>query len=198
MSDQLSEFTPEEVGQLLEYLRFEQQKRREMRTEISGSLADLLNEQLEASVVYSGKDARELLEKLPELLDKTVCDELERSRDINIVLIQTIFEQAQSTGIALALNTPDLNNEQLTDQANALCGQILARGESYSRTARTAARTVVKQPSEETLNAIRAENARLRDQLKHNKRDWPEFQELVQKLKEKNAEIHQLQARLTK
>jgi hypothetical protein len=195
MGDSLAEFTPDQVAQLLEYLQFEQRKRREMRTEISGTLSDLLKEQLDIAVIYSGKDARELLEKLPDLLDATVSSELERSRDINIVLIENIFEQAQASGIALSLNTPDLNDAQLTDEANALCDEILSRGEGYS----VAAKETPQQPQSEpsvSLEEIRAENERLRSQLKQNKRDWPEFQALVASLKQKNAEIHDLRARL--
>jgi hypothetical protein len=192
MGDPIAEFTPEQLSQLLEYLRFEQQRRRELRREISGALSDLLTEQLEPSVIYSGKDARELLDKLPDLLDQTVSDELERSRDITIALIERVFQQAQAAGIALALNIPELANEQLTDEANALCGQILARGDRAI--ARPSAQTVAA-PTGPSLDELRAENARLRDQLGQNKRDWPEFQAVVQALKEKNTEIHDLRAR---
>jgi hypothetical protein len=195
MSDSLANFTPEQVGQLLEYLRFEQQKRREMRREISGALTDLVSAQLEPPVLYSGKDALELLEKLPGLLDRTVFDELERSRDISVALIQHIFAQAQAAGIALALNTPDLENAQLTDEANALCDRILAHGERPIGTLSAQTTAPALGPS---ADEIRAENARLRSQLGQPKRDWPEFQALVQTLKEKNAEVHELRARLKK
>jgi hypothetical protein len=195
MHDPLSEFSPDQVGQLLEYLRFEQHKRREIRTEISGTLGDLVKEQLDATSVYSGKDGKELLASLPDLLDETVSSELERCRDISVVLITNIFHQAQTAQVTLELNTPDLDNGTLTDEANVLCGAILAHGEQYSR-ARPAAATGQAPPQEAEIQRLRAENERMRSQLRTPKREWPEFKGLVQQLKDKNAEIHRLRQQL--
>jgi hypothetical protein len=198
MQDTLSEFSPGQIGQLLEYLRFEQQKRREMRTEISGTLSDLLQAQLDAQTVYSGKDGKELLAGLPDLLDGTVASELERCRDLSVVLITNIFQQAQTAGVALELNTPDLDNETLTDEANALCGQILARGDHYSHAQPAAPAPGAAPPQEDEIGRLRAENERMRRQLSTNKREWPEFKALVQQLKDKNAEVHRLREQLGK
>jgi vacuolar-type H+-ATPase subunit I/STV1 len=191
----LAEFTPEQLAQLVEYLRFEQHKRREIRAEISGELTDLLNAEIEAGTIYSGKDAIELLGKLPLLLDKAVASELERSRDINIVLLDHILKQAQKAGIILTINVPDLDNEDLTDQANQLCGRLLANGDQL-----LAGKTVPKDEAEEepevSLDDLQAENERLKAQLKRPKREWPEFLAATQQLKDRNAEIHQLRAAL--
>jgi vacuolar-type H+-ATPase subunit I/STV1 len=195
MSDTLSEFTPEQLAQLVEYLRFEQHKRREIRAEISGELTDLLNAEVDSTTIYSGKDAIELLAKLPALLDNTISSELERSRDINVVLLDHILQQAQASGIILTINIPDLYNESLTDQANQLCGRLLANGDQLIA-GKATPKTGNEEESGVSLDEIKAENERLKAQLKRPKREWPEFLAVTQQLKDRNAEIHRLRAQL--
>lgn len=123
--DSFSNLTPDQLAQVVEYLRFEEAKRREIRTEISGEISDLVSEQLEPGTIYSGKDALEQLDNLPTKLEETVDAELERQRDIKSVLIQHIFGQAQEEVIEMEISTPDLENEKLTDAANRSCTKIM-------------------------------------------------------------------------
>ena len=208
------DFTQDQLAQLVEYLRFEEQKRREMRTEISGEIEDVFEEKLEKDVIYSGKDGLEQLASLSEQIDKTVKSELERSRDINIVLINHIFQQAQSAGISLEISVPDLVNKKVTDEANRLCGRILANGTKMKTKASPKKKAPSPAPSpakekkktedveakkkreEEELAALRAENEKLKKQLQMNKREWPEFKDAVQKLKDRNTEIHKIREKL--
>ena len=210
------DFTQDQLAQLVDYLRFEEQKRKEMRTEISGEIEDVFEEKLEKDVIYSGKDGLEQLACLSEQIDKTVKSELERSRDINIVLINHIFRQAQSAGISLEISVPDLVNKKVTDEANRLCGRILANGTKMKTKASPKKKAPSPAPSpspspakkveedaeakkkreDEEVAALRAENERLKKQLQMNKREWPEFKDAVQKLKDRNTEIHKLREKL--
>ena len=211
MAQGIAEFTESQIAQLVEYLRFEEQKRREMRTEISGEISDLFTQKIQKSEIYSGKDGLEQLAALPDQLDKTVESELERNRDIGIVLINHIFQQAQDTGIRLEISVPDLGNEKMTDEANKLCGQLLANGDKYKEAARAkssasqnpkgAEKIDHEEPKEEpkseiNIEELKAENERLRKQLKMNKREWPEFKAAVQELKDRNTEIHKIREQL--
>ena len=212
MSEEVVDFTPDQLAQLVEFLQFEEQKRREMRTEISGEIEDVFEDKIEKGVVYSGKDGLEQLACLSEQVDRTIQSELERSRDINIVLINHIFQQAQKAGIRLEISVPDLVNKKVTDEANRLCGKILANGTRF-KTGKSPKSSpekpkkeqekpkeedteAIKKKEQEELAALRAENDRLKKQLQANKREWPEFKEAVQTLKDRNAEIHTIREKL--
>ena len=201
----MNDFTSQQLSQLVEYLLFEQQKRKETRTEISGELSDLLNEQIEPQTIYSGKDILELLEKLPSTLNKTVNTELERSRDLSVVLFENVFNQAQGSNITMELNVPDLEDEAITDDANLLCGKILQNKDKLATSPGSPKKEVKTEISEEELakiqkeiDRLKAENQKMRDQLKTQKREWPELKEMTELLKKRNNELHDLQAKVKK
>ena len=201
----MNDFTSQQLSQLVEYLLFEQQKRKETRTEISGELSDLLNEQIEPQTIYSGKDILELLEKLPSTLNKTVNTELERSRDLSVVLFENVFNQAQGSNITMELNVPDLEDEAITDDANLLCGKILQNKDKLATSQGSPKKEVKTEISEEELakiqkeiDRLKAENQKMRDQLKTQKREWPELKEMTELLKKRNNELHDLQAKVKK
>ncbi|KAK8847819.1 Leucine zipper transcription factor-like protein 1 [Tritrichomonas musculus] len=199
---ELGEYTQEQLSQLVEFLLFEQQKRKETRTEISGELSDLLQEQIESETLYSGKDCLELLEKLPSSLKKTVSTELERNRDLSVVLFERIFQQAQDAHIVMELNVPELDMETATDEANLLCGQILLNKDKISKGENLNSPPKKEEPEEDVeaiqkeIEQLQLENEKLKEQLKKPKREWKEFKETNDLLKARNAEYHDLQKQL--
>ena len=200
---ELNQYTQEQLAQLVDYLLFEQQKRKETKTEISSELADLLEQQIDPDTLYSGKDALELLHKLPTSIKKTVGTELERNRDISAVLFEQLFKQAQEANLIIEFNIPDLEDEANTDQARVLCSQILMNKDKIvSNQQISTPKTHTEQPNLEAIQKeiaqLRAENEKLEAQLKKPKREWPEFQEATQLLKARNAEFHDLQSKLEK
>lgn len=199
---ELANYTNEQLSQLVNFLLFEQQKRKETRTEISGELDDLLHEQIEPETIYSGKDCLELLEKLPSALKKTVGTELERNRDISVVLFERIFQQAQDAKIVMELNVPELDMESAADEANLLCGQILSNRDKIAAKEDIKLPPKQKEPEEDTeaiqkeIEQLRLENEKLKEQKKKPKREWKEFKEASDLLKKRNAEYHDLQKQL--
>ena len=196
MSQDLNAFTPAQLSQLVEYLRFEEHKRREMKTEISGELGDLFDARIEKDMIYSGKDGIEILEQLPDELNKTISSELERSRDINVVLINHIFQEAQAANLTLQINVPDLINESLTDEANRLCDQLITKAEELVVSSKAAPAAAAPAPAGPTLEELQRENERLKAQLAQAKREWPEMKAAVQRLKDLNAQMHQIREQL--
>lgn len=199
---ELDNYTQEQLSQLVNYLLFEQQKRKETRTEISGELEDLFHQQIEPETIYSGKDCLELLEKLPSDLKKTVGAELERNRDISVVLFERIFQQAQEANIVMELNVPELDMESAADEANLLCGQILNNREKIVANEKIKMPPKPKEPEEDIeaiqkeIEQLQQENEQLKQQLKKPKREWKEFKEASDLLKARNAEYHDLQKQL--
>lgn len=193
MSQDLSAFTPAQLAQLVEYLRFEEHKRREMKTEISGELGDLFDARIEKDMIYSGKDGIEILEQLADVLNNTISSELERSRDLNVVLINHIFQEAQAANLTLQINVPDLINETLTDEANRLCDRLITKAEELVASSQVEAAPAPTGPS---LEDLQRENAALKAQLAQAKREWPEMKAALQRLKDLNSEIHQLRSQL--
>ena len=197
----MEELNPHQVKELLSYLQFERQKRREIRGEISGELSDKLKEKIEPDSVYSGSEAHEILESIPSDIANTTSEELVRQRDITINLISQLFLKAQDNGIVMELNIPDLENEDLTDAANLLAGKILMNEEKILT---NKVQSPVKEKKEEKkvekkeydIDALRKENERLKAQLAMNKRQWPEFVAANNKLKELNAQCHEIKAKL--
>lgn len=196
MSLKISELTETQIQQISEYLAFDKSKRNEIRTEISGDLSDLLNSTIDPNQIYTGKEALELMNQVPTTLNKTVNSELERQRDISCVLIQHIFQQAQEHNISIELDTPQLEDEDATDAANSLCNQILAHNSPFK--APTATNVQKQENSPDTnvttsLEELRAENQRLKDQLSKPLRQWPEFITAMNQLKDLNSKLHQVQ-----
>ncbi|KAH0787152.1 hypothetical protein GPJ56_008866 [Histomonas meleagridis] len=200
----LKEFTQEQLAQFVDYLVFEQQKRRETKTEISGELSDLLDSSIESETIYSGKDILETLSNLPELLNKTVDSELERHRDITAVLLKNILVQAQQSGLLIQMNVPEIDSEEVTDDANAFCGTVLSNRETIESKAikkntankEEASPGIPEPKSSKDVEYIRAENERLKQQLTLPIREYPEMKAAMEKLKELNKEVHELRSKL--
>ena len=198
----MEELNPHQVKELLSYLQFERQKRREIRGEISGELSDKLKEKIEPDSVYSGTEAHEILESIPNDIANTTSEELVRQRDITVNLMSQLFLKAQEKGIVMELSIPDLENEDLTDAANLLAGKILMNEEKIL-TNKSPVKNQVKKEEEKKeekkeydLDALRKENERLKAQLAMNKRQWPEFVAASNKLKELNTQCHEIKAKL--
>ena len=193
----MEELSQHQVKELLSYLQFERQKRREIRGEISGDLSDIMKEKFEPETVYSGTEAHEILSDVPDTIAHTVDEELIRQRDISINLMSQIFLKAQEKDFIIELSIPELENESATDAANLLAGKILMNETKIMSTAENKQENDgEKQISQEELQKLRDENEKLKSQLLGNKRNWPEFIEAQKKLKDLNAEVHELKAKL--
>lgn len=192
------ELTPQQVKELVEYLRFEQQKRREIRGEVSGEMGDLISAKLEMDKVYSGTEGLELLSDLPKAIGNTLNIELARQRDITTSLIARIFIEAQKNGITLELNVPALANEEATDAANMLAGKILMDGDKKAANVQQHNAPASPAPGQPKLDIeqLRAENEALKAKLAKKPREWSEFTEAQARLKELNNEAHELRTKL--
>ena len=193
----MEELSQHQVKELLSYLQFERQKRKEIRGEISGDLSDIMKEKFEPETVYFGTEAHEILSDVPDTIAHTVDEELIRQRDISINLMSQIFLKAQEKDFIIELSIPELENESATDAANLLAGKILMNETKIMSTAENKQENDgEKQISQEELQKLRDENEKLKSQLLGNKRNWPEFIEAQKKLKDLNAEVHELKAKL--
>lgn len=195
MEMKLSELTQTQIQQVGEYLDFDRSKRNEIRTEISGELSDILSTSIDSELIYTGKDALDLMKNIPTKLEETVNNELERQRDISCILIQHIFHQAQNNNISLELDTPQLDNDDMTGAANILCDQIMAQHNISSPQTPLNVQDEKKDSSksDQIDEELLAENKRLKEQLSTPLRQWPEFQEAMKKLKYLNLKIHEAQ-----
>jgi len=183
----LNDLTTQQIKEFYEYLQFEIQKRREIRGEISGELDSLIHSIIDPKQFYSGPDDMNLQNELSQTISKTLNIELERQRDISVVLYRNIFLQAQEHQIAIEFSIPELKEGTVTDAANEICTRVLNGGEALMNNHQT-----IQVSNEPTYDELLEENNRLKAQLQANKRDWKEFVDAQQKLKQLNNELHVL------
>ncbi|EAY22680.1 hypothetical protein TVAG_476090 [Trichomonas vaginalis G3] len=192
----MEDLTPQQTKELIDFLKFERQNRDETRGEISVELNELLKEKFNRDDTYGGKEALKTLAEFPEAIAKTMHTELIHMRDINVNLIRQILLDAQKENLLLELSIPDLENEASTDAANLLAGKLIMNADKMP----AAKETKDEAPVDEKIDveALMAENEKLRAQLQQNKRQWPEFIEAQNKLKNLNTEVHDLRHKLGK
>lgn len=187
--------TPQQTKELIEYLKFERQNRNEIRSEISVELNDLLQDKFERDESYGGKEVLKMLNDFPEGIAKTMNTELIHQRDINVNLIRQILLGAQGENLLLELSIPDLENEASTDAANLLAGKLIMNADKMPLEDQPKA---VENTENIDVDALLAENEKLRQLLQQNKRQWPQFVEAQNKLKNLNNEVHELRHKLGK
>ena len=182
---QINDFTPQQISEFLDFIKFENQKREEIKEEISVELNELVENKFDNNELYNGQDVLLFKNELTNTINKTLDIELERQRDIIVLLYKHLFLQAQDLGIILNLSIPELNNEENTNNMSNFCEEILTYNNNNNK-------NINQNEIIDNFEEIKLENIYLKEEIKKNKREWKEFILAQNKLKLLNSQIHEL------
>ncbi|KAK8891745.1 Leucine zipper transcription factor-like protein 1 [Tritrichomonas musculus] len=191
------------VQQFIDYLKFELQNRKEIESDVSDELQDLLEARISESKTYTGQEIIDALEDIPDLLENVMDRQLEHVRDITMVLIKKVFTQANEKKTLIKLPISQLEDEQMLNNAHTFCQSLLKEPEQILEKAPkvegyTPQRNQIKKgPSrKEELERLRMENAQLKADIQKGLDEFPQYKKLKQMIHEREVEIRGLKARL--
>ncbi|OHS92975.1 hypothetical protein TRFO_12165 [Tritrichomonas foetus] len=202
MSNQFSNLNNIHVQQFIDYLKFELRNRKEIEEEVTEELQDLLESRITASDTYTGQEVIDALEDIPDLVESTMDRQLEHVRDVTMVLIKNVFAQAKVHNTEIHLSVAQLEDETMLKNSHAFCNSLIKNPEEVLAAAPKAQGQILSRKpkvdtsSNDELEKLRQENAKLRAEIQAGLDEFPQYAKLKQMINEREIEIRGVKARL--
>lgn len=181
--------TEDSQNQVEAFLRFAKFKRDQHVKEILSTIEDFQGYRVQDGEVYSTAEVNSLFHDLTSEVTPMVSKEVENAYHTNALLVQLLLGQAQQAGIALAVDTNQLENEYLISQIKNI--ELSALSKPASQFQRRPGQ-LQKIGTVATVNVADPQVVKERDQLKEELDTLRErFQKLQQQttmmMREKSA-----------
>lgn len=199
MSSEFSALHKEHLGQVLDFLNFDKEMRAKILEDVKEELKDLFEARITAENTYTGAEIVDALDDVPDRIESVIDRELEHQRDVTMVMIRNIFEQAKAKNKDISLSVSKLEDEKMVNASHAFCGELIAEPEKAMESAPDAAASPATGPvmtGDPAKDALILENAKLREQIEAEVKAFPQYQKTLEMVHQREVEIRGLKARL--
>jgi hypothetical protein len=188
------------VEQLLEFLNFDKQLRGWIQDGVKEHLEDLMDARITESNTYTGQELVHALNDVPDLVEGLMDHQLEHQRDILVVLIKNVFSQIKDSPLSLAV--PQLEEELFLRACHDFCDALFADPAKVLASAppcpagvsRTGGKPG-KRALQSELDALMAENARLRAEIARGLDEFPQYAKTQEMVRQRDIQLAGLKAR---